>query len=306
MRRYRRFLFAFVFFMFVFVPTASALDINKIHPAFGAVIRFGENVYVQAGETVKSDIISLGGDVYVNGKVQGSIIAFGGNVYINGIVNQDVTTFGGKLTIGPQGKINGKHSEIVRGFGTGPKAVYSSEFRSNLNTGLKRVFGFVIYTVLCLIIYTIMSKNTIKMAVSVEKNLGKRFLYGYGTIFGSLVLMVALVLTIIGILLIPILMLVLLIMYLIGFTAIMLYIGKKLTVSLHRKVSETWCIVIGVALYEILLSVTFLGIAFIINSFIVIPLSLGVVVSTRFGTLKPWRKSQETEPQWNWDNYKED
>jgi hypothetical protein len=62
----------------------------------GAIVRFGEDVTVPAGERVDA-VFAGGGDVTVDGTVVGSVVAFGGDVTVHGTVENDIVAFGGDV-----------------------------------------------------------------------------------------------------------------------------------------------------------------------------------------------------------------
>jgi hypothetical protein len=77
-------------------PTATPLATGG--PTRGAIVQFGEDVVVPAGERVET-VVAGGGDVTINGTVVGSVVAFGGDVLVNGTVENDVVAFGGDVRL---------------------------------------------------------------------------------------------------------------------------------------------------------------------------------------------------------------
>jgi hypothetical protein len=75
-------------------PSAPATVAQTNEP----VVRFGEDVVVTAGETYEG-LVVFGGDVDVQGTVQGPVIAFGGDVRIAGTVTEQVVAFGGRVVL---------------------------------------------------------------------------------------------------------------------------------------------------------------------------------------------------------------
>ncbi len=62
------------------------------------IVRFGEDVVVAAGETYEG-LVVFGGDVNVQGTVDGPVIAFGGDVQVAGTVTEEVVAFGGRVVL---------------------------------------------------------------------------------------------------------------------------------------------------------------------------------------------------------------
>ncbi len=71
---------------------------NKV--AFGSTVRIGR------GE-VAYDIVSIGGDVKVDGQVRGDAISIGGTAKINGRVTGEVVAIGGDVELGPEAEVFG-------------------------------------------------------------------------------------------------------------------------------------------------------------------------------------------------------
>lgn len=290
-----------IFTIMLFFITGAAAEAYPIS-TIESMIRIGQNAYVQPGEVENSDVVSIGGDIYINGTVNGNAVCIGGNVYVNGTVKGDVTCIGGTISKGSQSKIEGKTTEIGRSF-TAPfnlKHNYLGIFSRNNGFSNFSIASLVIMFIFSFIIYEIMPKNITSMAIEVNNNIRKSLLYGYCSIIAIPIIAILFIITIIGILAVPILFIAAYIVFLIGFTSLAIYCGKRLGLAiLNRNISDLWCIFIGVAVYEIIRSIRFAGIGNIISILIVIPISLGIALSTRFGTFKPWRKYSAEDSEWD-------
>ena len=69
-------------------------------------VAFGSTVRVGRGE-VAYDIVSIGGDVKVDGQVRGDAISIGGTAKINGRVTGEVVAIGGDVELGPEAEVLG-------------------------------------------------------------------------------------------------------------------------------------------------------------------------------------------------------
>lgn len=274
-------------------------------PHSGSHFKIGQNIYVQPGETVNSGVTSIGGDIYINGTVNGSAFCIGGNVYVNGTVKGNVRVIGGEILKGENGIIGGKTSEIGKNFKL-PFGSRNESFSNIVRNYFRKgsFLSFVILLIFCLIVYAIMPKNINRMALNVDYNWGRNLLCGYGIFLGVAAAAVALVLTLIGIVLIPLLLIAAYVIYIIGFAAIMLYFGKRISYLIfNRNTSDFWSIFIGIALYQVVRSISLGGIGTIISVLFVVPLSIGIAISTNFGTFRMWEESNiDTESEW--DRYK--
>lgn len=294
--------FKFIIFalMLIFF-TGTAVEAYPVS-TIESMVKIGQNAYVQPGEVVNSDVVSVGGDIYINGTVNGSAVCVGGNIYVNGTVEGDVTCIGGTISKGTQSKIQGKTTEVGKNFNIPFNVRHNYFWGLGKNNGLSKfsIASFAIMFILSFIIYEIMPKNISSMAIETKNNISKSLLYGYCSIIALAVIIVLFIVTIIGILAVPILLIAAYIVFLIGFTSIAIYCGKRLGLAvLNRNISDTWCIFIGVAVYEIIKSIRFANIGNIILILIVIPMSLGIALSTRFGTFKPWRRYAGENSEWD-------
>ncbi|HDK7168293.1 TPA: polymer-forming cytoskeletal protein [Clostridium botulinum] len=266
---------------------------NSTYMITEGVVKLNKNIYIQPDKVENADVISIGSDIYVNGTVNGDVTSIGGNVYINGKVTGDATAIGGRVTKGSKGIIKGtikerfKKSKIP--FINSNKNIESTKFDHS------RVASAILLFILCIIAYNLMPYNEMRMASAIDKELGKSLIYGYGTIILIAMLLITLLFSIVGIILIPIVAIVFLITFLVGFTAMCLYVGKRF---LKSKVSPMTSILVGVVFYEVIRSVIFLGLGHAVIILFIFPLSIGIPIRSKFGSFRPWRRLN-TNDDWN-------
>lgn len=266
---------------------------NSTYMIAEGVVKLNKNIYIQPDKVENADVISIGADIYVNGTVNGDVTSIGGNVYINGKVTGDATAIGGRVTKGSKGIIKGtikerfKKSKIP--FINSNKNIESTKFDHS------RVASAILLFILCIITYKLMPYNEMRMASAIDKELGKSLIYGYGTIILIAMLLITLLFSIVGIILIPIVTILFLITFLVGFTSMCLYLGKRF---LKSKVSPMISILVGVAFYEIIRSVVFLDLGHAVIILFIFPLSIGIPIRSKFGSFRPWRRLN-TNDDWN-------
>ncbi|WP_434305515.1 polymer-forming cytoskeletal protein [Clostridium botulinum] len=266
---------------------------NSTYMITEGVVKLNKNIYIQPDKVENADVISIGSDIYVNGTVNGDVTSIGGNVYINGKVTGDATAIAGRVTKGPKGIIKGtikerfKKSKIP--FINSNKNTESTKFDHS------RVASAILLFILCIIAYNLMPYDEMRMASAIDKELGKSLIYGYGTIILIAMLLITLLFSIVGIILIPIVAIVFLITFLVGFTSMCLYVGKRF---LKSKVSPMTSILVGVAFYEVIRSVVFLGVGHAVIILFIFPLSIGIPIRSKFGSFRPWRRLN-TNDDWN-------
>ena len=66
------------------------------------IVRVGENITIEAGQTVRGDVVAVGGTVTVLGHVRGDAVAIGGDVDLTGggTVDGDAVSVGGTVKRG--------------------------------------------------------------------------------------------------------------------------------------------------------------------------------------------------------------
>jgi len=266
---------------------------NSTYMIAEGVVKLNKYIYIQPDKVENADVISIGADIYVNGTVNGDVTSIGGNVYINGKVTGDATAIGGKVTKGPKGIIKGTIKERFKKrnipFINSNKNIESTKFDHS------RVASAILLFILCIIAYNLMPYNEMRMASAIDKELGKSLIYGYGTILLIAMLLITLLFSIVGIILIPIVTILFLITFLVGFTSMCLYLGKRF---LKSKVSPMISILVGVAFYEIIRSVVFLDLGHAVIILFIFPLSIGIPIRSKFGSFRPWRRLN-TNDDWN-------
>lgn len=166
-------------------------------------------------------------------------------------------------------------------------------FNVKYSIGCRKIFSTIILSSICILIYYINPKKRIKIASNLQKELKSKLIGGYLCILISILLGLVLVFTIIGIPFIPFLVLSLFILYLVGFTSIALFIGRRITSIFSLRASCVWCIVIGALTYEIIEIIPYIGRG--ITVFFFTPLALGVVSYKFFNNLLLKVKSYEED-----------
>lgn len=281
-----------VLLVILLIPMGN-VKANSTYMITEGVVKLNKNIYIQPDKVENADVISIGSDIYVNGTVNGDVTSIGGNVYINGKVTGDATAIGGRVTKGSKGIIKGtikerfKKSKIP--FINSNKNIESTKFDHS------RVASAILLFILCIITYKLMPYNEMRMASAIDKELGKSLIYGYGTIILIAMLLITLLFSIVGIILIPIVAIVFLITFIMGFTSMCLYVGKRF---LKSKVSPMTSILVGVAFYEVIRSVVFLGLGHAVVILFIFPLSIGIPIRSKFGSFRPWRRLN-TNDDWN-------
>ena len=135
------------------------------------------------------------------------------------------------------------------------------------------------------IFFVILFPNSIKTASAVVENqVARKILIGFITFILTPIMVLLLAVTIIGIPLIPIMLLLLYAAGLFGYICISIYLGRRLNEQFKFKPKILLEFVLGAILLKLIQLVPLIG---SLTSILILIMSLGITVETRFGTQKP-------------------
>ncbi len=270
-------------------------------------ISFGQNVRVYG--TVKKDAVSFGGNVIVEsgGKVKSDAVSIGGNVIVknNGEIRKNAVSVGGRVDVSYGGVVRGdriKTGNFTPGLifshvvPHAPGRMMSNIARTLFLGPLMGVFGAigVIIGIVFIIIKMIISfaiaalvtylfpAHVSHMADYVQAEFPKALLFGLVILIVIPFLVLSLIITLIGIPLIPFVLVALFFVYIFGSVGIALWAGRIIPESEGR--SQMANVLLGVLAIGILKNIPFIGL------FVGIALcasSFGLVMLTRFATETP-------------------
>jgi hypothetical protein len=88
------------------------------HGQHGEIVRMGQDVVIEPGDIV-SEVVVIGGDLEVQGEVDGDAVAVGGDVQIGpgARVSGDAVSVGGDLQVSPGAIVDGDQVEVGTGVG---------------------------------------------------------------------------------------------------------------------------------------------------------------------------------------------
>lgn len=283
-----------------------------------ASVSFGEEVVVEAGKTV-NEAVSIGENVYVSGTVRNAAVSIGGNIYVRqgGLVEGDAVSLGGNVYVRENGRIQ-KNSVTIGGstiadFGgvvegelvTLPSAQILASacegFGDVLLTGVKifilgpiigifGLFGIIlglVFAVLKLALFLAIAafvtylfpRQVSVMSEFVREDFWRCFFLGLVVIVVVPFLFVALIITILGIPLIPAFMVFLFVANLYGSVGVALWVGKLIPESATRP--DLWNVMIGALFLSVIKVIPLVG---FLSKIAIIAVSFGVVLFTRFGS----------------------
>ncbi len=117
------------------------------------VVRFGEDIHIGRYELVEGDVVAIGGDVVIEGKVRGNVVNVFGDTELHGtaVINGDVVTVLGELNEYNNPRIRGETVSVAGG-APNIQLPFLNYDTGNLWGVVTRVVKFVIFTLLLLMI----------------------------------------------------------------------------------------------------------------------------------------------------------
>ena len=258
------------------------------------IVKFSGDVHVDEDEIVLGNIVLFSGDAVIEGKVEGDVVAFAGDVTVNGEITGDVVCLGGIINRGPEGSIGGDQVTLASGLNISivrelPQ-IGSNILSPFLGLGL-RIVSLLSFMVLAVLISVLVPSHIISMGNYLEKNYLRTGLIGILTLVATPIICIALFLTIIGIPLIPLFLVVLVLAGFVGYTGLANKIGEKIVSALGFTWPQPINVVIGILVLWAILKIPVLKLFIFL---VLVLLSLGIIIDTKFGTMNSWLPAKKT------------
>jgi hypothetical protein len=266
------------------------------------------DVVLRPGERVR-DVVAIRGSVTLDSGAEArDVVAILGSVTLEGgarvrratailgsvkagpgaEISDEVTTIGGKLEADPSAEIGGEQTSVsipgVSGIAglVGPWFLWGHS-PSPLWAIAQVLARFAMYFALGLLLVTLFPRRVDAVAASMVANPLKAVLMGALGTIGMPVLTVLLVVTIVGILLVPVQFLAIAAAAVMGFTALSFHIGRSLPIHVER---WTWVLQLaaGTAIVVLITEIPILGFLAAFAGWLLV---FGAVLRTRFGGLGP-------------------
>ncbi len=280
----------------------------------------GGSIHVDADETVEGAVVSLGGEITVDGHVTDDAVCIGGPVEVSGTVDGDVVSVGSQVSLGESARVGGDVTSVGGSVLRAPGAVIAGEVTSVAFPALRfnmrdlrwnripRMFWQVPWgwvaglwwgarlvgiLALSLIIVAIWPNNTASVAAAVETSLGRALLIGLVAWLIFVPGIVLLAITLVGIPLIPIWALFFVVAGVLGYAAIAVLVGDRVGRLANSRMSMLAKVIVGVLVLALLGLVP--GVGFVVGIAVAIA-GVGAVLDTRFGTNRPWFRQRQPGP----------
>ena len=247
------------------------------------IIKVNKDIEISKDMSI-DDVVAIGGNITVYGKVQNNVIAVGGSVILkpNSYVGDQVVVVGGELAKDPSAEIGGKITQV-----------YLPNFVPSLATVLKggwialwatiSLLALLGFLGLAILLVALIPEHIGSVVSILERSFTKMLLWG--ALWTILIVPVAVVLaiSIVGIVLIPLEVLFVALALIVGYIGAAIFIGKNIFLSFKKQAHPFIGAILGIL---VLFLVGFLPIIGPVVKIIFLIAGFGAVVNTRFGTIK--------------------
>jgi len=271
---------ALVLLISLFALTFSAI------PAFAKgqdIVKLNADIEVSK-DMVAGDVVAIGGNITVYGKVENSAVAVGGSVFLkpNAKVGKEVVVVGGNLVKDPTAEIGGKATQIYM-----PNFIPS--FASILQNGWMALWATISVLVLlgflgiAVLFAALIPEHMATVVNGLERSFLAMFLWGTVWVILIVPIAVLLAISLVGIILIPLEILLAGLAFIIGYVAAAVYIGKNILISFKKVPPPFAGAILGIL---VLFLVGFVPIIGSIIKAVFLVAGFGAVITSRFGTVK--------------------
>ena len=258
------------------------------------VFRIMKDYTVSANEEIKGSVLVIGGDVIIekNSTVMGDVVTLFGSLKVDGRVNRNIVSVLGNADISSTASVIGDCAVILGKLNAADSVILGKQVVVALPASFEKgnflpiitttVISLLVimYIIYCLV-YFIFTKRTERITNAITEDLGRRFLIGFLINIAFIPLVIILIITVIGIFIIPIVFIGYMALNLIANVALALAVGKKLTGDNTKDgcVNPYINLLSGFLVVFILSIVPVIGWLFYLISYCI---ALGAVVDTRF------------------------
>ncbi|MFZ5945455.1 MAG: bactofilin family protein [Bacillota bacterium] len=266
------------------------------------IVKLTGDILIEKDEVINGDVVAMTGDVRVLGTVNGNLTSFKGDIILEegSVVNGDVVTVAGKvIKNSAQAVVNGSITQVGK-----PGLQIISDGSPNVKPEIRYInshnntnWGGIIFQLLglgalTLLGFSLFNKGIEKMHYWLQENIGQVLLKGFLGWFALPFILIALIITILGIPIALITLILIPIPVIVGLWIVGLFTGHKVIPLVKKDWEQNVVIegVTGVLIIWLAIKAPFIG-------FLVLPviavIGLGVILDSKFGTGKPWFKSRK-------------
>lgn len=221
-----------------FITFLTMLFLSAFSAEANNIIKIGGDVTIEAQQRI-NNVIVVGGQITVNGLVEGNVIAAGGSIVLTNkaVVRGNVVCIGGIVAKGNGSQVYGDITEI----NSSNISSAIASFFSGDSEGWPLIINFIylcffaVIFIIALLMAILIPRPLIAIANMIQNNKTKSFFWGF---FATLMIppfFLLLIISIIGITLIPLIFAALLLAFVLGFIGVSALIGNFTLTKIFRK-----------------------------------------------------------------------
>jgi len=228
------------------------------------IFKVGEDLFVAPGEEV-AKVLVIGGDAYIQGDVRGDVAALGGSIFLGprSRVGGDVTSVGGSIVKQEGAQVQGELSTIQTP-DLGPLLTVLSRFdtTSIMPRVLQysKVMQFIGLLFLGIVVAAVFPGTVGQVSAVVEQHLPRSVFWGTLTLLMIFPVGLMLLISLVGIVLIPLEIIFIVCCGLLGYVAAANLVGRKILIAMKRTERSVMLeTLLGLAVLFLIRWVPFLG-----------------------------------------------
>ncbi|WP_027340779.1 hypothetical protein [Halonatronum saccharophilum] len=257
-----------------------------------SIIKIMDDIYISEEMVVDGDVVAIMGNVKVDGRVKGDLVSIMGNIDINNKIDGDLVSIMGRVNEGPTAQVGGDNIQIIGGRGIIIRDKFKFSLPHNLFRWSFRISRFLILLALVALTYALLPKQEEAMALALEEEPLKKIGKGFLSLLVFPLIIVATLLSIVGIPLVPFIIIAFFIIRFIGYIGVALFVGNRVNNTAKANMNVYLRLLIGVTILWLVRLVPVIG---VLTSIIVTAFALGLILDTKFGTGNPWFKRYEVD-----------
>lgn len=217
---------------------------SELATSQGDIVKIGESISIAEGVRVEGDVVAVGGSVDVDGEVNGDVVGVGGDVHVypTGVITGDAVSVGGRVVKDPGGRVDGQTVSMGLGSLGGkswafpfliPMGYWLNQF-SRLVGFLVKLVWVAVLILLSVLAVALLTKPSEAIARTLDGRVWRAALIG---LLGELLiapLLLAMVISILGIPLIPVVVILIFAAFFMGFVGLSLRLGQVFQLGSFR------------------------------------------------------------------------
>jgi hypothetical protein len=176
------------------------------------ILILGKKININAESNLKKNLVAIGGDIVIDGKIDEYLIVLGSNVTIKGEVSKNLLVFGGKVLLEEESKVEGyavmvgnqiEEKGQIKGekwieSNLGEKMMAENSFQANKVRSRFNLFSILSKLLVLLVLVKILNKKIVIFEKVSKKDLSKNLFYGLLVYFLFPLFLIFLFVTVIG------------------------------------------------------------------------------------------------------------